>query len=876
MPTRIFLRLFLLAGLAAPLCAFALGLGPIEVRSALNQNFEADIPLIFSNPAEAVGLTVRIPPQQEFDRIGIDRLEALSQLRFAVQTPPGGPNVVRISSVQPIREPNFRLLLEAVWPRGRLLREYAVQLDPQLYTKRREPPPPPAPVVVVPSVVAAPPPVAAAPALPPAPPVSFEGATPYGPVRAGETLAGIANRLRPSTAIGLREMMSILVAGNPDAFIGGNPNLLRAGATLKVPTPQALGVQGAPPPALASTATVPAPAQLESAPETGTSPTPSPSATPEPASLPSTASVTAPEPASLPSTASVTPPAASLPPLPTPPAASLPPLPTPPAASLPPLPTPPAASPTAPLPTPPAASPTAPLPTPPAASPTAPLPVTPPVIAASSPDSTPLVTPGQLPEIVPKESQPQLPPVSPTPTPPAQPEPVVMQPPAVTAPPPVVKPKPIVPQPVVEESDWWAKPAVWLGIGLLVLAVAAVLLLPLLWRPARPKKTAIAEVESPTEEGIEEFHQAEEIPPMPATRAVVREGRSSRLSPAVAAAAAAIVSAGTTGSKPAPAKSAAQQPPKPIDELLKDIDFGLGDHVAPAPAPAAAGKTPVQNLAPALPDTEPPTASVTRRPSPPTLAKPAPTPEVTPAPAVAATPAPSPRAPSAQAELPSEFRLDGMDFDFGDLDMGSAARTPSAELPALELKQPAPPTPPAPPKATDDLPSLPALDFSFGDFGPDTGTAASATPAPAPAPAPIKAADLRNVIPDDSARSNAAGTRDQDGAPSVLNMADLKFEFSNVADDLSKAAAAEEPLRLDEELQNFGNGTLDLGTLETATLGGGGGNGGADYVETKLDLASAYLDMGDQVGARGLLEEVIREGQASQRQRAEALLRKLG
>ncbi len=820
MPTRIFLRLFLLAGLAAPLCAFALGLGPIEVRSALNQNFEADIPLIFSNPAEAVGLTVRIPPQQEFDRIGIDRLEALSQLRFAVQTPPGGPNVVRITSVQPIREPNFRLLLEAVWPRGRLLREYAVQLDPQLYTKRREPPPPPAPVVVAPSVVAAPPPVAAAPTLPPAPPVSFEGATPYGPVRAGETLAGIANRLRPSTAIGLREMMSILVAGNPDAFIGGNPNLLRAGATLKVPTPQALGVQGAPPPSLASTATVPAPAPLESAPETGTSPAPLPSVAPEPAPLPSTAPVTTPEPAPLPSTASVTPPAASLPPLPTPPAE--------------------------------------------------PLPVAPP-IAATSPGSTPLVTPGQLPEIVPKESQPQSPPTSPPAPPPAQSEPVP-PPPVVTAPPPVVKPKPIVPEPVVEESGWWAKPAVWLGIGLLVLAVAAVLLLPLLWRPVRPRKTSMVEGEPPAEEVMEEFHQAEEIPPMPATRAVVREGRSSRLSPAVAAAAAAIVSAGTTGSKPAPAKSAAQQPPKPIDELLKDIDFGLGDHVAPAPAPAAAGKTPVQNLAPALPDTEPPTASVTRRPSPPALAKSAPAPDVMPAPAVAATPAASPKAPAAQAELPSEFRLDGMDFDFGDLDMGSTARTPPAELPALDLKQPAPPTtPPAPPKATDDLPSLPALDFSFGDFGPDTGTAASATPAPVPTP--IKAADLRNAISDDSARGNAAGPRDRDGAPSVLNVADLKFEFSNVADDLSKAAAAGEPLRLDEELQNFGNDTLDLGTLETATLGG---NGGADYVETKLDLASAYLDMGDQVGARSLLEEVIKEGQASQRQRAEALLRKLG
>jgi pilus assembly protein FimV len=214
-----------------------------------------------------------------------------------------------------------------------------------------------------------------------------------------------------------------------------------------------------------------------------------------------------------------------------------------------------------------------------------------------------------------------------------------------------------------------------------------------------------------------------------------------------------------------------------------------------------------------------------------------------------------------------------MDFDFGDLDMGSAARSPATELPALELKQSTRPTPPASPKASDDLPSLPALDFSFGDFGPDTGTAASATPSPAPAP--IKAADLRNVIPDGSARSNDASSRDRDGAPSGLNVADLKFEFSNVADDLSKAAAAGEPLCLDEELQNFGNDTLDLGTLDTATLGGGG-DSGADYVETKLDLASAYLDMGDQVGARSLLEEVIREGQASQRQRAEALLKKLG
>ena len=50
----------------------------------------------------------------------------------------------------------------------------------------------------------------------------------------------------------------------------------------------------------------------------------------------------------------------------------------------------------------------------------------------------------------------------------------------------------------------------------------------------------------------------------------------------------------------------------------------------------------------------------------------------------------------------------------------------------------------------------------------------------------------------------------------------------------------------------------------------------ADYVETKLDLAAAYLEMGDQVGARSLLDEVLREGDATQKKRARAFLNKLG
>ena len=153
MLTRILLRLIFLAGLATPLSVLALGVGPIEVRSALNQNFEADIPLIVNNPAELTGLIVRIPRQQDFNQVGIERLALLAKLHFAVPKP-GEPPIVRITSQEPIREPNFNLLLEVIWPRGRLLREFPIQLDPELYANRRLPPPPPVLILPPPLVVA--------------------------------------------------------------------------------------------------------------------------------------------------------------------------------------------------------------------------------------------------------------------------------------------------------------------------------------------------------------------------------------------------------------------------------------------------------------------------------------------------------------------------------------------------------------------------------------------------------------------------------------------------------------------------------------------------------------------------------------------------
>jgi pilus assembly protein FimV len=53
------------------------------------------------------------------------------------------------------------------------------------------------------------------------------------------------------------------------------------------------------------------------------------------------------------------------------------------------------------------------------------------------------------------------------------------------------------------------------------------------------------------------------------------------------------------------------------------------------------------------------------------------------------------------------------------------------------------------------------------------------------------------------------------------------------------------------------------------------GIGSEDATGTKLDLAKAYLDMGDPEGARSMLEEVVAEGSAAQKAEANKLLKEM-
>ncbi|MFT3758809.1 tetratricopeptide repeat protein [Thauera sp.] len=74
------------------------------------------------------------------------------------------------------------------------------------------------------------------------------------------------------------------------------------------------------------------------------------------------------------------------------------------------------------------------------------------------------------------------------------------------------------------------------------------------------------------------------------------------------------------------------------------------------------------------------------------------------------------------------------------------------------------------------------------------------------------------------------------------------------------------------EATQLGQSQVDFGSIDTldADMAPSG-----DEVETKLELARAYDDMGDKEGALELLDEVLREGSATQQAAAREMIARL-
>ncbi|MCU6500316.1 pilus assembly protein FimV [Rugamonas sp. A1-17] len=227
--------------------ANAAGLGKLTVQSSLGQPLRAEIELTAVSAEEAGGLVAKLAPAEAFRTANIDFNPTLLSLRFDVEQR-NGRQVIRVTSTQPVNEPFVDMLLELNWTGGRMVREYTFLLDPA-DMRATQSPQVAAPVDLArnaaPAASVAPAAPAAAPVAPPAPAAvapsapaaqrapARQAASEYT-VKAGDNLTRIANQVKP-VDVSLDMMLVALYRANPEAFAGNNMNRLKSGHILAVP-----------------------------------------------------------------------------------------------------------------------------------------------------------------------------------------------------------------------------------------------------------------------------------------------------------------------------------------------------------------------------------------------------------------------------------------------------------------------------------------------------------------------------------------------------------------------------------------------------------------------------------------------------------------
>jgi pilus assembly protein FimV len=118
-----------------------------------------------------------------------------------------------------------------------------------------------------------------------------------------------------------------------------------------------------------------------------------------------------------------------------------------------------------------------------------------------------------------------------------------------------------------------------------------------------------------------------------------------------------------------------------------------------------------------------------------------------------------------------------------------------------------------------------------------------------------------------------AALSDDDGAADDLLSSTSIMGGSTLVAALGEPPAGTDGAGATAELPNLGPDAREAtGYLEQPDFPTDAESATMSEVGTKLDLARAYVDMGDPEGARSILEEVLKEGNANQRKQAERLL----
>ncbi len=229
--------------------AFALGLGQIKVKSTLNQPLVAEIPVVSATPDELRNLKVSLASSEDFQRAGISRTRLETPLKFKLEKR-NGSTVIVITSEEPVSDPALDMLLELNWASGKLLREYSVLLDPPgmpaahtslpvattAAAKQDKPAPTrsAAPTAKTSATSAQATTTTRASSKSPAsatPTLDMGGSY---TAQAGDSAWSIARRSTADSG-SINRMMIAIQRANPDAFYRDNINALKKGAVLRIP-----------------------------------------------------------------------------------------------------------------------------------------------------------------------------------------------------------------------------------------------------------------------------------------------------------------------------------------------------------------------------------------------------------------------------------------------------------------------------------------------------------------------------------------------------------------------------------------------------------------------------------------------------------------
>ncbi|MBZ9780907.1 peptidoglycan-binding protein [Pseudomonas sp. REP124] len=195
--------------------AHALGLGELTLKSAQNQPLVAEIELLDVKELTAAEVVPSLASPEDFAKAGVDRQAFLNDLTFTPVLNPGGKSILRVTSSKPLSEPMVKFLVQVMWPNGRLLRDYSVLLDPSKFSPQTA--------------------EAAAQPTPQTGTTPVTGATKptQYTTTPRDTLWEIAAKARNGGSI--QQTMLAIQALNPDAFIDGNINRMKTGQVLRLP-----------------------------------------------------------------------------------------------------------------------------------------------------------------------------------------------------------------------------------------------------------------------------------------------------------------------------------------------------------------------------------------------------------------------------------------------------------------------------------------------------------------------------------------------------------------------------------------------------------------------------------------------------------------